>query len=71
MMRAMENTIYYAACNYTMKFPESATCMIDPDGNCIAHQPYSQVGVLVVDTDTEKATGLLAKRFNASLYTDY
>jgi len=71
MMRAMENTIYYAACNYTMKFPESATCVIDPDGNCISHQPYSEVGVLVVDIDTEKATGLLAKRFNAGLYSDY
>ena len=71
MMRAIENTIYYAACNYTMKYPESATCVIDPDGNCVAHQPYSEVGVLVVDIDTEKATGLLAKRFNASLYMDY
>jgi predicted amidohydrolase len=71
MMRAMENTIYYAACNYTMRYPESATCVIDPDGNCVAYQPYSEVGVLVVDIDTEKATGLLAKRFNASLYYDY
>ena len=71
MMRAMENTIYFASCNYTMKYPESATSVIDPDGNCIAHQPYSEIGVLVVDIDTEKATGLLAKRFNAGLYTDY
>ena len=71
MMRAMENTIYYAACNYTMKYPESATCVIGPDGNCVAHQPYSEIGVLVVDIDTEKATGLLAKRFNADLYRNY
>src|SRR5258708_4886516 len=71
MMRAMENTIYFASCNYTMKYPESATSIIDPEGNCVAHQPYSEVGVLVADIDTEKATGLLAKRFRADLYTDY
>lgn len=71
MMRAMENTIYFASCNYTMKYPESATSIIDPEGNCIAHQPYSEIGVLVADIDTEKATGLLAKRFRADLYTDY
>jgi predicted amidohydrolase len=71
MMRAMENTIYFASCNYTMKYPESATSIIDPEGNCIAHQPYSEVGILVADIDTNKATGLLAKRFRADLYTDY
>ena len=71
MMRALENTIYFAGCNYTMKYPESATALIDPDGHCIAHQPYSEVGVLIADIDPDKATGLLAKRFNAGLYTDY
>jgi predicted amidohydrolase len=71
MMRAIENTIYFASCNYTMKYPESATSIIDPEGNCIAHQLYSEVGVLVADVDTEKATGLLAKRFRTDLYTDY
>lgn len=71
MMRALENTIYFASCNYTMKYPQSATCVIDPEGNCAALQPYSTVGVLVADIDPYKATGLLAKRFNAGLYTDY
>ncbi|HVS93176.1 MAG TPA: carbon-nitrogen hydrolase family protein [Mucilaginibacter sp.] len=71
MMRAMENTIYFASVNYTMHFPESATSLIDPDGNCIAYQPYSESGVLVVDIDPEKATGLLAKRFKPGLYSEY
>ena len=71
MMRALENTIYFASCNYTMQYPESATTLIDPDGNCIAYQPYSENGVLVADIDPDKATGLLAKRLNTSLYTDY
>jgi predicted amidohydrolase len=71
MMRALENTIYFASCNYTMQYPESATSLIDPEGNCIAYQPYSETGVLVANIDPDKATGLLAQRFNASLYTDY
>lgn len=65
MMRAMENTIYFASVNYSMRFPESASSLIAPDGSCIAHQPYSKPGIVVADIDPEKATGLLAKRFKA------
>ncbi|HVV55651.1 MAG TPA: hypothetical protein VHC47_10020, partial [Mucilaginibacter sp.] len=64
-------TIYFASVNYTMHFPESATSLIDPDGACVAYQPYSQTGVLVADIDPEKATGLLAKRFKPWLYSEY
>jgi len=71
MMRAMENTIYFASVNYTMRFPESATSLIGPDGTCIAYQEYGKPGVLVVDIDTAKATGLLAKRFKPELYSEY
>jgi predicted amidohydrolase len=71
MLRAMENTIYFASCNYAMQYPESATSMIDPEGNCIAYQPYSEIGVLVSEINPDLATGLLAKRFNADLYKDY
>lgn len=63
MMRAMENTIYFASVNYAMRFQESATSIIAPDGKCIAHQPYGKVGVIVENIDTALATGLLAKRF--------
>ena len=68
MMRAMENTIYFATSNYAFKYPESASAVIGPDGTCIAWQPYAQAGVLVADIDPEKATGLLAKRFKPQLY---
>lgn len=68
IMRAAENTIYFASVNYAMKYPESATSIIGPDGKCIAYQPYTQIGVLVVDIDLDKATGLLAKRFKPELY---
>jgi hypothetical protein len=42
--------------------------VIAPDGNCIGYQPYGKPGVVVVEMDPEKATGLLAKRFKAELY---
>ena len=68
MMRALENTIYFASVNYAMQFHESGTALIGPDGTCIAHEVYGREGVLVKEIDTSLATGLLAKRFNAELY---
>ncbi|QEC68508.1 carbon-nitrogen hydrolase family protein [Panacibacter ginsenosidivorans] len=68
MIRAMENTIYFASVNYATTFQESATSLIAPDGKCIAHQEYGKSGIIVVDIDPSFATGLLAKRFKPDLY---
>ncbi|MDN5288620.1 MAG: ramA 1 [Mucilaginibacter sp.] len=68
MMRALENTIYFASSNYATRYPGSASSLIAPDGSYIEHQPYSKPGVFVVEIDTKLATGLLAKRFKAELY---
>lgn len=68
MMRAMENTIYIATSNYTFKFPDSASAIISPDGECLAYQPYCEAGVAIAEVDVSKATGLLAKRYRAELY---
>jgi predicted amidohydrolase len=68
MMRAIENTVYFATSNYMFKYPESASALIAPDGRCIAYQPYREPGVMVAEIDPEQATGLLAKRFKAQLY---
>jgi predicted amidohydrolase len=68
MLRAMENTIYFASSNYATYFPESASCLISPHGECIAHGVYGEPGVFVADIDLEKATGLLAKRFKPENY---
>lgn len=68
IMRAAENTVYFASVNYAMQYPESATSLIDPSGKCIAHQNYGETGVLVAGIDLEKATGLLAKRFKPQGY---
>ncbi len=68
MLRAMENTIYFASSNYATTFQESASSVIAPDGTCIMHQQYGQPGVIVADIDPALATGKLAKRFRAELY---
>ncbi|MES2108116.1 MAG: carbon-nitrogen hydrolase family protein [Bacteroidota bacterium] len=68
MMRALENTIYFASSNYASLFPESASALIAPDGKCVAHSVYGEPGVFVAEIDLEKATGLLAKRFKPENY---
>ncbi|MEO6453497.1 MAG: carbon-nitrogen hydrolase family protein [Ginsengibacter sp.] len=68
MMRALENTIYFASVNYATRYSESGTALIDPDGKCLAHEAYGREGVVVADIDTALATGLLAKRYKPELY---
>jgi predicted amidohydrolase len=68
MMRALENTIYFASSNYGVRYPESASSIIAPDGTCIAHQAYGSSGIIVADINPALATGLLAKRFKKELY---
>lgn len=70
MMRSIENTIYFASVNYALRFPQSATSVIDPSGRCQTYLPYGQEGVLVADLDLEKATGLIANRFAPERYVD-
>ena len=68
MMRALENTIYFAPSNYALRYSESASAVIAPDGNCLACQNYGETGITVAEIDPALATGLLAKRFKAHLY---
>jgi predicted amidohydrolase len=68
MMRGIENTIYFASVNYAFRYQESATTVIGPEGECLAAVPYGQEQLLVVDLDLARATGLIARRFDPSLY---
>ena len=68
MMRALENTIYFASSNYASKFAESASAIIAPDGTCLVHEAYGRAGIIVADIDLSLSTGLLAKRFKPELY---
>jgi predicted amidohydrolase len=70
MMRSRENTIYFASVNYALRFPESATSLIAPSGECQAFLPYGTEGVLVQELDLAAATGLLAKRYAPERYRE-
>ena len=61
--RALENTIYFASVNYALRFPDSATSLIAPSGQCQAYLPYGEEGLLVERLRLEEATGLLASRY--------
>ena len=70
MMRSRENTIYFASVNYALRFPESATSLIAPSGECQAYLPYGQESVLVQAINVEEATGLLAGRYAPERYQE-
>jgi predicted amidohydrolase len=66
--RSVENTIYFASVNYAMRYQDSATSLIGPEGDCLAHVAYGQEELLVHDIDLSRATGLCARRFNPAFY---
>ncbi len=66
--RSVENTIYFASVNCAMRYQDSATSLLGPDGDCLAYVPYGQEQLLVYDIDLSRATGLCARRFNPALY---
>lgn len=70
LCRALENTIYFASVNYALRFPESATAVIGPTGECEAYLPYRAEGVLIHEIDLSKATGLLASRYTPTRHQD-
>jgi predicted amidohydrolase len=67
--RSVENTIYFASVNYALRYQDSATSLLGPEGECLAHVPYGQEQLLVHDVDLARATGLYARRFNPALYS--
>lgn len=70
MLRSLENTIFFASVNYALRFPESATSIVDPSGACQSYLPYGVEGVLVEDIDLAQATGLLARRYAPGRYDE-
>ncbi|MES2793051.1 MAG: carbon-nitrogen hydrolase family protein [Planctomycetota bacterium] len=71
LMRSIENSIYFASVNYALRFQESATCLINPAGQCQAYLPYGQEGLLVQTINVEEATGLLAARYAPERYQEF
>jgi predicted amidohydrolase len=70
MMRSIENSIYFASVNYALRYPEAATSLITPAGECQAYLPYGQEGVLVQPINVEEATGLFASRYAPERYRE-
>lgn len=70
MCRALENGIWFASVNYAFRYPESATSVIGPAGECEAYLPYGEEGVLVHEIDPARATGLLASRYAPERYQE-
>ena len=66
--RSVENTVYFASVNYAMRYQESATSLMGPDGDLVAHVPYGQERLLVCDLDLARATGFCARRYNPAHY---
>jgi predicted amidohydrolase len=68
IVRGVENTIYFASVNNAMRFQESATTLIGPEGDCLAYVPYGEEQLLVYDLDLAAATGLCARRYQPAFY---
>jgi predicted amidohydrolase len=66
--RSVENTIYFASVNCAMRYQDSATSLIGPDGDCLAHVPYGEEQLLVHDIDLSRATGFSARRYNPAYF---
>jgi predicted amidohydrolase len=66
--RSVENSIYFASVNCALRYQDSATSLLGPDGDLLACVPYGQEQLLVYDIDLSRATGLYASRFNPSFY---
>lgn len=70
MCRALENGVFFASVNYAFRNQDSATTIIGPGGELVAHLPYGDEGVLVREIDTDAATGLLASRYAPERYEE-
>jgi predicted amidohydrolase len=66
--RSVENTVYFASVNYAMRYQESATSLLGPDGDLVGHLPYGEERLLVCDLDLARATGFCARRYNPAHY---
>lgn len=66
--RAGENNIYFASVNQAMKGQNSATSLVDPQGNLIEYVPCGKEDLLIADLDIEKATRFYASRYRSELY---
>jgi predicted amidohydrolase len=68
--RAVENAIYFASVNFALRYQQTATSLIAPDGTCVGHTSYGEEALLVVDLDLGAATGAYARRYAPERYPE-
>ena len=51
-----------------MKGQNSATSLIDPQGNLIEYVPYGKEKLLIADLEIERATRFYTRRYRSELY---
>lgn len=66
--RAAENCIYFASVNFALRYQETATSVVAPDGRCVEHIAYGEEALLVTDLDLAAATGSFAQRYAPDRY---
>jgi predicted amidohydrolase len=62
LIRAAENTCYFASVNYAFPNATTTSAIIHPDGTVLTYQPHGEEGLLLADLDLTAATGLYAHR---------
>lgn len=63
LARAAENTAYFASVNYAVPSAGTTASVASPDGKFVAQLPHGKEGILFADIETDRATGLLARRY--------
>jgi predicted amidohydrolase len=66
--RAAENSIYFASVNNALRYQESATSLIGPEGELDDFVPYGHEALLVADLDLATATRQYAVRFRPEAF---
>ncbi len=68
--RAEENSVYFVSVNRAMQRQNSASSVVDPNGDLVEFVPRGEEKLLAVDLDLSQATGRYADRFQPKLYEE-
>lgn len=69
--RAMENEVYFASVNFALRYQETATSIVAPDGSLVGHVAYGEEALLVADLELARAAGTFARRYDPNRYGEW
>lgn len=70
IVRAVENAVSFASVHFALRYPETATSLIAPDGRCVARLAYGASRLLVGELELAAATGSYAQRYAPERYRE-